>query len=104
MWILKGLFLGVWIFAFGTIALLYFNIYRRLPPHSAVGVTVITAYTTQNPLWWAALVISVAAGCLFVYSWPGKGWFWGVLLVTFLFPAGLFGIFLFLLAKLRQVT
>jgi len=41
MWIVKGAFLGVWLFGFGTMAFLYFAIYRNLPPHSAVAVTVV---------------------------------------------------------------
>ncbi len=102
MWVLKGAFLGLWLFAFGTIALLYLAVYRNLQPNSAVGVTVITGYTTQNPRWWAALVISIVVGCLVVRSWPGKAWFWIALMVTFLFPVGLLGLFLALIARLRH--
>jgi len=32
MWILKTVTLGLWLFGFGTIAFLYFAIYRNLPP------------------------------------------------------------------------
>jgi hypothetical protein len=103
VWILKGSFLGLWIFAFGTLVLLYLEIYRNLGPNTAVAVSVITNYTTRNSLWWAALIISIAVSCLVVRSWPGKGWFWMALMVTFLFPAGLLGLFLAILAKAHHV-
>jgi len=50
----KGAFLGIWLFGIGTMAFLYFAIYRNLPPHSAVGVSVVTGYASQNPWWWTA--------------------------------------------------
>jgi hypothetical protein len=33
MWIAKGTLLALWLFGFGTMALLYFSIYRHLPPN-----------------------------------------------------------------------
>jgi hypothetical protein len=59
MWILKSALLGMWLFGFGTMAFLYFAIYRNLPPNSSVDYRLITRYTIENPVWWAAL-----AGCL----------------------------------------
>jgi hypothetical protein len=89
MWILKGSFLGLWVFAFGTLAYLNLTFSRFSGPNRATGLSAIAAYTTWNALWWAALAILIVAGCLISRSWRGKGWFWIALMVTFLFPAGL---------------
>jgi len=104
MWIVKGAFLGIWLFGFGTIALLYFAIYRNLSPHSAVGVTVITGYTSQNPLWWAALAVCLVLGLAIARSWSGPVGLWIALLVTGLIPAGCLTLFLVLVYKLKQAT
>jgi len=59
---------------FGTIAFLYFAIFRRLPPGGAmIEPAFFTHYTTQNRLWWAALAACIVLGCALVGSWPGKG-------------------------------
>ena len=102
MWILKGAFLGLWVFVFGTFAFLYLAIFRNLRGNTAVGFSVLESYTAWNPLWWAGLLIATVAGCLVTRSWPGKGWFWISLMVTFLFPVGLVGLFMAILAKLRH--
>ena len=102
MWILKGSFLGLWLFAFGTLAFLYLAVFRNLRPNTAVGLSVLASYTTWNPLWWGALPVAIVAGCLAARSWPGNRWFWISLMVTFLFPAGLLGLVLALVAKSRH--
>ena len=102
MWILKGAFLGLWVFVFGTLVFLYFAVFRNQRPNTAVGVSMLAGYTTWNPLWWATLLIAIIVGCLVTRSWPGKAWFWISLVVTFLFPAGLVGLFLAMAAKLRH--
>jgi hypothetical protein len=89
MWILKGSFLGLWVFTFGTLAFLYFALSRFSRPDNAIGLSVLAGYTTWNPQWWVALAVSIVVGCLIARSWPGKAWFWFALMVTFLFPAGL---------------
>jgi hypothetical protein len=110
MWILKGVFLGAWLFEFGTIAFLYLSVYRNLSPKTAaVGVTVLTGFTLQNPLWWAALAACVVLGCALVGSWPvgpGKSSLalWIVLGVTFLIPLGLIGLFMAMVAKLKEAA
>ena len=104
MWILKGAFLGVWLFGFGTIALLYFGIYRHLSPHSAVGLSAITAYTSRNPLWWAALAVCLVLGLAIARSWSGPVGLWIALLVTGLVPAGCVTLFLVLAYKLKQTS
>jgi hypothetical protein len=50
MWIAKGMLLALWLFGFGTMALLYFSIYRHLPPNTAVEVSVFSARTIRNRL------------------------------------------------------
>jgi hypothetical protein len=102
VWILKGTFLGLWLFAFGTLAFLYLAVYRNLRPNTAVGLSVLVSYTTWNPLWWAALPVAIVAGCLVARSWPGNRWLWISLIVTFLFPAGLLALVLALVAKSRH--
>lgn len=102
MWILKGLFLGLWVFVFGTLGFLYLEVYRNLRPNTAIGVSVLAGHTAWNPLWWAALGICLIAGCLVTRSWPGNRWFWAALTATFLLPAGLLGLFLALLAKVHR--
>jgi hypothetical protein len=104
MWIAKGTLLGLWLLGFGTIAFFYVAIFRYLPPNSAVGVTVITAYTTQNPLWWTALVVCLVLGLAIARSWPGPLGTWTALLVTGLIPAGLLILFLVLACKLKHIN
>jgi hypothetical protein len=50
-------------------------------PHSAVDVRVITALTTQNPLWWAALVLCFVIGFAIARSWSGPLGLWIALLL-----------------------
>ena len=106
MWILKGTFLGLWLFGFGTIAFFYFAIYRYLPRNTAVPVTSITSLATQNPWWWVALVASIAIGCALVRSWPGKGsvGFWVVLLITSVIPVGVFSLVAIMISKLKEAA
>jgi hypothetical protein len=103
MWVLKGSLLALWLFGFGTMALLYFSIYRRMPPNSAVSVHVITSYTTLNPLWWTALAVCLALGYTIARSWRGPLGLWIALLVTGFIPAGCLALFLVLAYKLKQI-
>jgi hypothetical protein len=102
MWIAKGTLLALWLFGFGTMTWLYFAIYRRMPPNSAVSVHVITSYTTLNPLWWAGLVLCFVVGYAIARSWSGSLGVWIALLVTGLIPAGFLALFLVLIVKLKQ--
>lgn len=106
MWILKGALLGFWLFAFGTMAFLYFTVFRPSTPGRATGLSVITLYTTQNPWWWAALVACMVLGYALVRSWPGKGSviFWVALIATSLVPVGLFGLISILVYKLKDAA
>ena len=49
VWILKGAFLGLWVFVFGALVFLYLAVFRNLRPNTAVGVSVPAGYTTWNP-------------------------------------------------------
>lgn len=102
MWILKGSFLGLWVFAFGTLGFLCLTVFRNLRPNSAIGLSVLAGQTTWNPFWWAALPAAIVAGCLVTRWWPGQRWLWISLMVTFLFPAGLLGLLLALVVKSRH--
>lgn len=102
MWIAKGTLLALWLFGFGTMALFYSAIYRNLPPNSAVGVSVLTAYTIHNPFWWAALVGCFILGFVIARAWAGPLGLWFALAVTGLIPAGCLALFLALLSKLKQ--
>lgn len=104
MWVLKGSLLALWLFGFGTMALLYFAVYRHMPPNSAVSVHIITFYTTQNPLWWTALVVCLALGFAIARSWRGPLGLWIALAVTGLIPAGFLALFLVLTVKLKQAS
>jgi hypothetical protein len=104
MWILKGTLIGLWVLGFGTMALLYFAVYSNLPRNSAVGVTVITHYTTQNLLWWTALIVCLVLGCAIARSWSGPPVLWIALLVTGLIPAGFLALFIALVGKLKQAS
>lgn len=107
MWILKGTFLGLWLFAFGTMAFLYLAIFRGLPSGPvAISIGVYTRYTTQNLWWWVTLASCIAIGLSLVRSWHGNGSvaLWVVLTVTGVVPAGLFGLFLVLVAKLKEAA
>ena len=104
MWIAKGTLLALWLFGFGTMALLYFSIYRHVPPNSAVDVRIITALTMRNALWWTALVLCFVTAFAIARSWSGPLVLWIALFVTGLIPAGSLALFLALVYKLKQAS
>lgn len=105
MWI-KGTFLGLWLFGFGTITYLWLALFRHMPRNSVVDVRLISGATSQNPWWWAALIACGALGCALVRSWPGKSSLavWILLAVTSVVPAGLIGLYFVLLYKLHAAA
>ena len=104
MQIVKGTFLGVWLFSFGTIAFLYFAVYRGLPSgRGVVGVDLITHLTTRNVLWWLALVMCLAIGLFITRSWSGRPILWIALAVTELFPVGFLVMFFTLVNRNREM-
>lgn len=104
MGILKSALLGLWLFGFGTMVFLYFAVYRKLPPNSAVSVNLITGLTTQNPIWWAALAVCLGLGYAIVRSWSAPPILWIAVLVTGLVPAGCLELSIVLVVKLKQVS
>jgi hypothetical protein len=104
MWIAKGTLLALWLLGFATMAWLYFALYRHLKPNSAVGITVIAALTTRNPLWWVALVVCLVLGYSIARSWPGPSRLWIALAVTGLIPVGCVALLLVILYKLKHVS
>jgi len=72
MWIAKGTLLGFWLFGFGTMAWLYFALYRNLRPNSAVSISVFSGLTTANPYWWAALALCLVLGLAIARSWAAS--------------------------------
>ncbi len=103
MWILKGTLLGLWLLGYGTMALLYFAIYRNRRPHSVVVVSVIP-YTIYSPLWWTVLVACFSLGYTIVRWWSAPPILWVAVLVTGLVPAGWLALFLVIVMKLRHVS
>jgi len=104
MRILKGVLLGMWLFGFGTMAFLYFAIYRYMQPHSAVDINLLTGHTSQNPFWWTALVICLVLGCAITRSWSVPLGLWIALLVTGLFPAGFFALSIVAVVMLKAAS
>src|SRR5258708_40042325 len=70
VWILKGAFLGLWFFAFGTLGFLYLAVYRNLPPNTAVGFSVLAPNATSTPFCRRALAAANGGGCSASPSWP----------------------------------
>jgi hypothetical protein len=106
MWIVKGVFLGAWLFAFGTITFLWLAVYRHMAPDTAVSIQVITSFTTQSPWWWASLIASFIVGCTLVRSWPGRSpiALWIFLIVTSLIPVGFLAFFYVISSRLKEVA
>ena len=102
MWIVKGTFLGIWLFSFGTIAFLYLALFRRASG-GTIGIDLIAHFTTHNILWWIALVLCFAIGLFITRSWSGKPLLWIALAVTELFPVGLFALLCVMVARNKEV-
>src|SRR5260370_30745450 len=86
VWILKGAFLGLWFFAFGTLGFLYLAVYRNLRPNTAAGLSVLAGNTTWNPLLPGALPVAIVAGWFASRSSPGNLWTWTSPRATVSFP------------------
>ena len=108
MWILKGAFLGLWLFGYGSLAFLYFALFRGLPrdPGRAMAVSLVTSRTTENVGWWVAGLACIAIGFALVRSWHGKSSviLWVVLLVTSIIPVGWFGFIAFVIFKGKAIA
>jgi hypothetical protein len=102
--VLKSALLGLWLLGFGTMAFLYFAVYRNLPPNAAVSANLINSYTTHNAVWWTALAVCLAFGYAIVRWWTAPPILWTAALVTGLVPAGCLASFLALVAKLKHLS
>jgi hypothetical protein len=102
VWIVKGTFLGIWLFSFSTIVFLYLVLSFGELLAGMVDVALITHLTTHNPLWWTALATCLAIGLLITRSWSGKPLLWIALAVTELFPVAFVVVFFMLVAKNKE--
>lgn len=103
MWMAKGLFLGIWLFGYGTIVMLYLTVYHHISRNTAVDARIITGQTIHNPVWWIAGVACLVLGCAMTRSWSGPLAVWIALVVTGLVPAGLLAVFVVLMAKAKAM-
>jgi hypothetical protein len=113
MWILKGAFVGVTVFAVGvTVFLLAF--FRRSGPIfrgssggvASLDINTILHLTTHNVWFWAAFAASIVIGWAVVVSWPGRfsTLFWIMLAIADVVPATLLGLFLMLALPLLRTA
>jgi hypothetical protein len=104
MEIAKSLFLGVWLFSFGTIGYLYLALIRKLPSGTAISSGVYARYTVFNAVWWIGLVLCLALGFGIVRRLHVKPIIWVALVVTEKFPVGILSLFLILMIKAREAA
>jgi hypothetical protein len=105
MEIAKIIFLGIWLVSFGSIAYLYFRVYRKNPvPVTAVAVDprVFTGLTIYSPWWWTGVVACFGVAFAVIRAWGGHPILWVLLAITELFPVALVIMFAILTAKLKQ--
>jgi hypothetical protein len=101
--IIKGLFMGVWLFSFGTIG--YFLLKGFIPrAETAFDIRTVYFMTVSNPSWWLALVASLCVGVIIARGWHIGTAVWAGLIVTELFPVALLTVILVLAGKLREVS
>jgi hypothetical protein len=112
MWVLKGTFIGVTIFAVGALAFMLLSL-RSMGPllagpgrHWSIDIRSISLTTVGNPWFWAAFAACLVIGCAIARSWPGKfsPAFWVTLAVIDLIPAGVLSLILFIVFKLKEVA
>jgi hypothetical protein len=112
MGIVKGTFLGITIFAVGAVVFLLAFLRSRGPllagpgQQHAIGLSVISHLTVYNVWFWAAFAACLVIGWAIAASWPGKfsPTFWVVLAVIDLVPAGMLGLFLVLMSRLKEAA
>jgi hypothetical protein len=112
MWILKGTFLGISIFAVGAVVFLLAFLRSRGPllagpgQQRATGLTVISHLTVYNVWFWAAFAACLVIGWAIAASRPGRfsPTFWVVLAVIDLVPAGLVGLVVLLVSRLKEAA
>jgi hypothetical protein len=114
MWIVKGTFLGISAFAVGVVVFLFLlAFFRNQGPllagpgqQRAIGLTVISHLTVYNVWFWAAFAACLVIGWAIAASWPGRfsPAFWVVLALIDLLPAGLLGLVLLLVSRLKEAA
>jgi hypothetical protein len=72
MFLIKGVALGLAIFA--AFSVLYLWAWGMLPISSnkAIGLVALRALTVQNTLYWITAVLMLALGCVIMAMWPVK--------------------------------
>ena len=102
-WIIKGTFIGLWLFSYATIA--YFVLKGFIPrPGTTIDARTVLFLTVSNPSWWLGLVASLAIGLMIARAWHIRPVVWAALIFSGLFPAVLFTIFVVILGKLKQAA
>ncbi len=110
MWALNGTFLGISIFAVGAAVFVLLFQWSRGPLLSrssgTFDIRIIPLVTIYNAWFWAAFAACMVIGWALARSWPGRfsPAFWVVLAVIDLVPAGMLGLFLLLMSKLKEVA
>jgi hypothetical protein len=103
MSIIKGLFIGVWLFSFGTIA--YFLLKGFVPrPGTSFDIRTISFMTVSNPSWYLAFVACLCVGLIVARSWHIHTAIWVGLIVTEFFPAAILALFLVVVRRLKEVA
>ncbi|MGH9680250.1 MAG: hypothetical protein ACRD4Y_09885 [Candidatus Acidiferrales bacterium] len=63
MWILKGVVISSVFFLVASLIYLWLALRPLLHASRAIGLSAITGLTIRFPLYWAAFVVTLAAGC-----------------------------------------
>lgn len=96
---------SLWLFSFGTIAYLYFALFRRLPPGpGSIDIRSFAFLTVSNPSWWLWLVACLSIALIITHAWSGKTILWVALAVTELVPVGLLTLILVMVNRLKAIA
>jgi hypothetical protein len=104
MWVIKGALLAFWLVGFGTLVMLYLQVYRGMPSNIAIDYRIFGRLTIYSVVWWVAVVACVAVGFGLSFRWRGPLGMWVVLALTDLVPAGALALLLALLAKVHEAV
>jgi ABC-type antimicrobial peptide transport system permease subunit len=63
MWLVKGVGLGLFVFAVFFVVYFITHIAGGLRQHAAIGLSAITGSTIYRPLFWIALLLTLSASC-----------------------------------------
>jgi hypothetical protein len=65
MWLVKGLGLGLVLFAVFFVVYFVTVIAGGIRPHVAIGLSAITGSTIHKPLFWLAFLLTLSACCTY---------------------------------------